>query len=343
VRWIEGNLNHTPLICSSLFLPVGVAASPFDFSDLIIFKVTQINNMGFQITTSLRNKGLVPGMQLNTLLEFPTVGSCSVTVKIKWARVGVYLGEDVLNLWVDFENPNSSALNLFYLFSIEFASKSFFEKNSSEHSTISQNIYFMRTAKDCRDIIELRRDFFDSNQDADTFDINSKDLLVRENDKCIASARVNLPGQQDLIEDSDKMRILASIPRNDELVVFSNIFVQKKVELEKYLNQLVKGVLLAMSSSNRGYILIYSNENYVDYFESLGAQKTNIIYSKRIGEKKINITVLLLNFHKIIAGDGIKRRLWNAIVSEILDKTRNSIELTRLEKIRIFLYRVLKL
>ena len=57
-------------LCGSEFLPTGVAPNPARFNDFIHFRVRDLSSTGMQLVTSLRNKFIVPGMQILINLFF---------------------------------------------------------------------------------------------------------------------------------------------------------------------------------------------------------------------------------------------------------------------------------
>ena len=74
-------------ICSDDFFPTCVSPTPGRFNEYIYFQIRDISKEGFLLICSLRNKYLIPGMQLNLIASFPMVGDISLPVCV--VRVGI--------------------------------------------------------------------------------------------------------------------------------------------------------------------------------------------------------------------------------------------------------------
>jgi hypothetical protein len=74
-------------LCSDEFLPTCVAPAPGRFDEYMYFRIRDISPDGLQLTCSLRNKFLIPGMRLHLTAVFP-MGSV-VVLQVEIARVGV--------------------------------------------------------------------------------------------------------------------------------------------------------------------------------------------------------------------------------------------------------------
>ena len=69
-------------ICSSQFDPVCMAANPMQFNDFLYFKIRDISKSGLRVITSLRNKFIVPGVELETQISFPLTSQISLPLRV---------------------------------------------------------------------------------------------------------------------------------------------------------------------------------------------------------------------------------------------------------------------
>src|SRR5690606_979875 len=89
-------------ICSSQFDPVAIAPNPAQFNDFLYFKIRDISKSGIRAITSLRNKFIVPGMELTLQVSFPIPSQMSTIMKVVQIGVTTEGAKDYLEVGMTF-------------------------------------------------------------------------------------------------------------------------------------------------------------------------------------------------------------------------------------------------
>jgi hypothetical protein len=94
--------NGSRWVCSSQYDPIGIAPNPAQFNDFLYFKVRDVSRSGIRAITSLRNKFIVPGMELDLQISFPMTSQVSIKARVTRLGMTAESGKDYLEVGLGF-------------------------------------------------------------------------------------------------------------------------------------------------------------------------------------------------------------------------------------------------
>lgn len=95
--------------CADAFPVMATAASPLFFREWLAFRVSELSAGGMTATTSLRNKALLPGMELSLQLTLPMTGTFEVRGQV--ASIARDVGDDAFRVGLRFLEPTQKLLH----------------------------------------------------------------------------------------------------------------------------------------------------------------------------------------------------------------------------------------
>lgn len=323
--------KHDRWLCGEHFLPTGIALNPAKFNDYIFFSVVDISRQGMQLTTSLRNKFLVPGMILESSLSLPLIGNTTLHLKIVNARITSTHGKDYLSLGAEILENNEHISKLLGQYLLQFGpSLTIAElRKSGFHIDNAKNqlsFNFVKTAEDYKEILELRKCAFtkagilDISSPAeslsDMYDTRSRILYTKINNKIVGTVRLSFYALDEKNEYDNYVKFPDNFPRRDEIVVASRACTSPDYEKAGIIYGMTRELILTVLQSRRRYILGCTADELLPLYEKLGFKPLGIYYNHP-HFKNIKEQIILGDIFNILTGNSTSIAIWNEIYADL--------------------------
>lgn len=346
----------TRWLCSDKFLPVGVAPSPTYFDDWMYFHVRDISGSGMLLSTSLRNKYILPGTCLKIALMFPASGNTTVEFHIR--RVGVVSegGGDLLQVGGSFEGIEPKSRVVIGQYLIQFAPHAMLEELKSakfvpESLFRGVTIRYAKSDDEYRRVLNLR---YEANKASDQIgsavsgedlsesdDARSRILLATRGSDDVATIRIRFPGLEDQIEAEKYLSWPASLPRRDEFFEVSRLAISPAYRGRDVMPSVFHCVLLSAIGADRPWITVSAMEKYISFYKKIGFVETGLKYRDPRWSNELH--VLVMNGMEAMKGKGTSIFYWNLIWSPVLrDFQRDGVVVLKgMERVRIAVMRLI--
>ncbi|MCZ6642417.1 MAG: hypothetical protein O7F71_12635, partial [Gammaproteobacteria bacterium] len=283
VRWL----------CSEDFYPTCVSPTPGRYNEYIYFQICDISKEGFQLLCSLRNKYLIPGIQLNLTASFPMVGDLSLSVRV--ARIGISStkGRDHLVVGTEFISLNQTTKNIIGQYLLQFTDAEslddlrgagFFPSSMSKGT----DFYFLKSEADYEEVLKLRLKAHQAGgtveEEAkpadmgDMFDTNSRIIIGKHQGEVIASARVHFNVLEEDMEHEHYFSWPAELPRRDQIFEITRVCTHPKFRSGDLLASLLRFISATCLQPQRPWVLVSSTDELLPFYEKIGLEFTGITY-----------------------------------------------------------------
>ncbi len=340
-RWCARDNSYDPSterrgssrwMCGEHYLPAGVAPNPARFNDYIYFVVRDISLDGMQLSTSLRNKFLIPGMVLDSTVSFPLIGQVNIKLKIINTRILSSSGKDSLGLGVQLLEKTESINGCLGQYLLQFGSgltvrdlKASGLKVKSANDAISYS--FVKTANDYRDVLKLRYKAYaqvgkaDSNSSeesmSDMFDTQSRILMAKHQGRLIGSWRITFHTPDEKNEYDQFVTFPDNFPRRDEVVVLSRLCTDPEYRGSDLFYGLIKQCFIVALQSKRRYILGGCTEALLPLYKKIGLTPWEIFYEHG-GLQKVKEQIIVADVVSILTGKNVDLTVWSEMYADLL-------------------------
>jgi predicted GNAT family N-acyltransferase len=339
------------------FLLTGVAPNPALFNDLVYFDVVDVSKGGMQLATSTRNKSLIPGMVLESVISFPAIGRLTIRFKIVNIRIRSKNGENSLALGTQIIHSTGNGPETFGQYLLQFGipvsvrdlRKEGFRVRSTQSAV---DFSFVRARSEYNEVLDLRKlayseagKFDESEPSAkmgDVFDAKSKILIARHRGKVVGSLRITFHAPEEKNEYQQYVELPKTFPGNDEMVVLSRICTHPEYRGSDLLYGLMKQCLLTVLQSKKRYLLGGASDALIPLYVKLGFRRQHIFFRHgALNETKEEI--ILADAFKILSGTDISASVWNEHYSDLTNynSLNGDIPWTSAMKLRVKSYRAL--
>ena len=341
-------------ICSDQFLPVAVAPAPGRFDDFMHFKIRDISEGGLQLTTSLRNKYLVPGMTLKMSVGFPMGSVVPMTTKIVRTSIDSFGSTDQLVIGSSFDNLTSLAKRVLGQYLIQFSNAESLESIRSsgyepESVSRSTTYYYLKSEEDYRDVLKLR---LEANRQAgqlgnaskpedvgDFIDMQSRILVAKRADEIIGTARFRFTNIDEPLEVERYTTWPRDMPRRDEILEVSRLATDFRFRKSDLLVGMFKYACSTCLTPERPWLVMSCMDKYVPFYSKIGFQPTSIVYDDPHWSEPLN--VMIADSYAAIKGEKVHPVYWNLIWKDVCDfLIENGLaKLSTRDRIRLSIYR----
>jgi hypothetical protein len=315
-------------LCSEDFFPSAVAPGKVGIHDSMRFQIRDISKQGLQLTCSLRNKFLLPGMSLTLAATFPEVGQLVLRVRVIRVNLSSEGGRDVDSL-EELRN------------------------NGFEPHSVSKGVdfYFLKTEEDYRQVLELRllahqsegtiRD--DNITAADLGDINdarARILIGKYRGNVIVTGRVRFNDLSTPLEHEKYFDLPKDFPRRDQIQEVSRLCTHPDFRRGDLLACFFQFICSSSLSDDSPYYLMGSWEQMIPFYEKIGFRKTTLSHEESLWNQPQ--TIMIGNAIDAMLGRTTDPIYWNIIWREASDHAINNgvIIPTKMDRVRL---RALKL
>lgn len=364
VRWSAPGSNQQPDVArearrwttSPAFFPTGVAANPIMFSDFVLFRVVDVSAKGMKIQTSMRNKFILPKMQLQANVLFPTVGNAAVRFKIVWTSVESEDGKDFLTCGAEFENPSGELKSVIGQYLFQFSESATTSDLCAAGLTVRTtasgvSIDYVRNDEDYVDVLKLRARCYkwvtggDESQYlklADEYDARSRIMVARRQGQAIGSFRLVFHNIEDQLEQQRHVELPEDFPRNDELLEITRICTDSEYRGSDLFYFIAKHSIVAALQAGRRWGVSACTDQLWPLYQKLGFKKVGRSYE--VPGHGVTVHVIIVDIPAIIRGIGIHPIVWNLLGFDVVPfVTANGlVTLDSSDRVRMAMIRLLK-
>ncbi len=344
--------------CSSQYFPTGMANSPAKFNDFIYFKIRDISFGGMKIVCSLRNKFLLPGMNLNAMINFPMVSQMNVKLKIENLNIGTEEGKEVISMGVTYDTSDPNLIEVISNYLLQFSNISTFQDLRDEGfvtKKLSSSIDFsyVKSKEDFQDCLKLRlmanqaaqklKDDTKMEDMTDEYDSRSRIIIGKHAGNTVCTVRMAFHELDDRMEIEKHTILPDSFPRRDEVIEIMRLCTHPSYRGSDLLNSLFKHLAIVVVQSKRKYIVTSCVESLKPLYKRIGFKEAGITYENPLF-KGFPDQVMIANVETLLLGKDINPLIWNLVWGDLYNYFENYdlVSYTPMEKIRIKVLKKLK-
>ncbi len=313
--------------CGSDYVPTGVAPSAVRYSDHLRFRIVEISRSGMRLTTSLRNKFLVPGVSFEATCTFPTIGDARIEFRVVHARVARIDGKPVLVLGTRYAVKDARTLEQIALYLLQFGEGMTVQElraTGFEVRASSRVVDYacVRTDAEYREVLALRRTAYvhakKASQDVkdvdmgDGFDAFSRILYARHAGRIVASVRLAFPrSATDPLKHEEYLDLPEALPPRDQLVEASKACTHPDYRGGDIFYRMMNLAALTTMQGGRRYILMSCTRALLPVYRKLGFYKVGGEYVHPT--MKIAHQLLIGDAAAIVAGTRMNPVIWHLV------------------------------
>ncbi len=320
-------------ICSDQFFPTAVASNPAKFNDFIYFKIRDISYGGFKLTTSLRNKFIVPGIAFDCIVNFPMVSQVNMRLTVKNIRVEVEGGAEVLSLGMTFDVKNTRLAQTVGQYLIQFGDVQSLEEiqqaGFAVHNVSDAVSYsYVRSKEEFEEVLKLR---FEAYKHAgkvadgktyldmtDHFDAKSRIIIGRYKSEIVCSARMIFHQVGEHLEQEGFVKWPTNLPRPDEVVEIMRACTRPDFRGSDLLTGMFKYMAVTVAQARKGWIVICATDEMVSFYQNIGFKKVDLSYEHPALNNRVH-HVMIANFLDGMAGRTVGPIYWNLVWADSVE------------------------
>ncbi len=336
------------------FMPTGVAPNPGKFNDFIYFKVTNVSSGGMQVSTSLRNKFIVPGIRLEATVSFPLTGQIRVFFEVANSSMKTEDGREYLSLGCKLVKPSKQVLEIISQYLFQFGppmSLKEMRDNNLMPANSASGIEFryVRTKEEYEQVLDLRRLAYGgagkiaADEDvSDIYDARSRIVVGTYKGQIVASTRLIFNELADQMEHEQFVAFPDWIPRKDDICEITRVCLHPEFRGSDILLGLFRFVGITVAQSGRRYILGCATDKLLPMYLRIGFQDTKINFAHK-NLNNLEHTIFLCDVVKGLSGKDVNPLVWNVVWSPVTAylTERHILDYDLIANLRIGLYRLL--
>jgi hypothetical protein len=330
---------------SEAFLPTGVAPNTLRFNDYIYFKMRDVSSSGFLMETSLRNKFLIKGVNLNCRLNFPLIGETNVQVEVRNARKSFSSDKEILL---------KGFLTTVADYTVQFSSQPAAEdlKNAGMKPTSVSNgltFGFVKNEDEYRDVLKLRHLAYAQvgkmdpkspiESAGDIYDSRARILYAKHNGKTVGSIRIMFHSATDEFEHEQFIELPKNFPKKENIVEMTRFCTDPNYRGMDLFYAICARAALAIVQSGRQYMLGSTVDKLLPIYQKIGWAPTGVFYNHEgLGNEKHQI--LLCDMRACVRGEGISYSVWKNVYRDVFEflSSNDQIAIDPIHNTKLFLY-----
>jgi predicted GNAT family N-acyltransferase len=314
-------------VCSSQFDPICIAPNPAQFNDFLYFKIRDISSSGIRAITSLRNKFIVPGMELTLQISFPMTSQIAVTMKVSRLRLTAEGGKDFLEVVLAFTTLSKQQRETIGQYLVQFSDAESLEAIRSDgffplSLTKGVDYQFIKSEKDFWSVLELR---LRANREtgkiplsytaadmADIYDTRGRIIVGRYRGSIIGTIRLTFFEAGEKLEHEEYIKLPPGFPRSEKILECARACTSPEFRGSDLWVTLMQHIAIVALQAKRDWVLISTTPELVRMYTRLGFRETGLTYEHELYPGKTQV-VLLINAPEAVMGVGVGPIYWNVI------------------------------
>jgi hypothetical protein len=333
--------RYTRWICSEEFLPKAIAPSPGRYNEFIGFTIRNISAEGLQLTTTIKNAYLIPGMQLLLSINLPMVGDSSLVVEIVRLKIMTHGADEILDLGGKIVRISADTKKKLGQYLLHFSDNATLESLKladflPDEAALAMSFTATKTESDYREILLLRKGHNSApiSEFTHARDNSSRLILGKLGNIPMFTARVAYPTSSDRIEAERLPGWTELTLRRDEVIEVSDIHTNSEPDLiPDVMIAALRYICSSCTNSSRHNVLIISTSSFPVMLSRLGWAKLGSQQGK---------SVYLGNAYDAIKGKNTSPILWNFVWRDVAEYLIESkvIQPAGIENLMLHLYRL---
>jgi predicted GNAT family N-acyltransferase len=326
-------------LCSDEFLPTCVAPTPGRFDDFIYFQIRDISAEGLQLTCSLRNKFLIPGMRLGLTAVFPMAQMAQIEVEI--VRVGITSlgGRDRLVLGTRFCGLTEFARAVLGQYVLQFSNVDSLDELRTaslvpRKVSLGVDFYNLKSEADYKDMLELRylahaRDGnlkvgAHASDLADINDARSRIVIGKYKGRVVATARVRFNELDEPMEHEAYVAWPKHLPRRDQIIEVSRVATHPNFRRNDLLAALFRYTYMSVVQRDRPWVIMSCLDHMIPFYSKLGFSNTGIRHTEPHWRDDRVLNIMIANVFDLILGRGVSPAYWNLVWKDLAKHYRSN-------------------
>jgi hypothetical protein len=345
-------------ICSDEFLPTCVAPTPGRFDDFMYFQVRDVSAEGLQLSCSLRNKFLIPGMRMSLTTVFPMAQVVQLEVEIVRVGISAFAGRDRLVVGTRFRSIGDHAKAVIGQYILQFSNvETLADLRTAgmvpKSVSLGVDFYNLKSEEDYRAVLELRYIAHTSDGNlkvgatpeslADINDARSRIVVGKYKGKAVATARIRFNDLDEPLEHEAYIEWPKTLPRRDQIIEVSRVATHPDFRRNDLLAALFRYSYLNLVQRDRPWIVISCLDGMVPFYEKIGFVHTGLRHREPLWKDDRVLNIMIINTFELIVGRGVNPFYWNMMWRDVAQylSAQSVIEPTGIDKIRMIAYRAL--
>lgn len=344
-------------ICSDEFLPTCVAPTPGRFDDFMYFQVRDVSAEGLQLSCSLRNKFLIPGMRIGLTTVFPMAQVVNIDVDIVRVGIASYAGRDRLVVGTRFRALSDHAKTVLGQYILQFGNVDTLEdlKRAGlvpQSVSLGVDFYNLKTEEDYRSVLALRhrahtidgnlREGASPEDLADLNDARSRIIVGKYKGTVVATARMRFNELDEPMEHEEYLAWPKTLPRRDQIVEVSRVATHPAFRKNDLLAALFRYCYLNVVQGDRPWVVISCLDHMVKFYEKIGFSQTGLRHSEPQWKSDRELNIMIINIFELIVGRKVNPFYWNLMWREVANylSAQSIVQPSGVDKIRVMAYRM---
>lgn len=345
-------------ICSDEFLPTCVAPTPGRFDDFMYFQVRDVSADGLQLSCSLRNKFLIPGMRIGLTTVFPMAQVVQIDVEVVRVAIASYAGRDRLVVGTRFRRLSDHARTVLGQYILQFGNVETLEdlKRAGlvpQSVSLGVDFYNLKTEEDYRAVLALRhlahtvdgnlREGASPEDLADLNDARSRIIVGKYRGTVVATARMRFNELEEPLEHEAYVSWPKTLPRRDQVVEVSRVATHPAFRRNDLLAALFRYSYLNVVQGDRPWVVISCLDHMVGFYEKIGFRHTGLRHTEPQWKDDRELNIMIINIFELIVGRKVNPFYWNLMWREVANylSAQSIVEPTGVDKIRVLAYRMM--
>jgi len=314
-------------ICSSQFDPICMAANPLQFNDFLYFKIRDISKSGIKALTSLRNKFIVPGMELQAQISFPLTSQVSLPLRVARVNLTAEHGKDYLEIGLEFLDLSRHQREVIGQYLIQFSDAQSLRAIRDEGffpTSLTKGIdyQFAKTADEFKEVLELRLlanrvsekipDHYTAEDMADIYDMRSRIVVGRYRGQVVATMRLTFNELGQKLEHEQYLELPPDFPRSEQILEIARAATHPDFRANDLWTTLMQHAAIAAIQAKRPWVLMSTTAELRQMYLRLGCKDTGLRYRHPLYPDKEQI-VMHINLRDVVVGQSVGPIYWNVV------------------------------
>jgi hypothetical protein len=337
-------------ICSKEYDPVAIAANPMKFNDFLYFRVKDISKTGIRAATSLRNKFILPGMQLELQVSLPMTSTITMRAKVERLSLISDDGDPMLEVGFSFGQLGIQQRRAIGQYLIQFAENATLESIKGDgffpaSLTKSVDYSYIRSDEEYLEVLDLRLRAnkavgkvppdYGPDDMADIYDTRSRIIVGKFRGKIIGTIRVTFCEENQRLEHELYTPLPEDFPRGHSVLECSRAATDPMYRGSDLWTTLLQHVAILALIARREWTLISTTGELVNMYVRIGFKDSGITY---VHPTYPGVTqhILLINVIDAVNGIGVGPIYWNVIWKDVARFVSDQGRLTTGTKVKIY-------
>lgn len=337
-------------VCNTQYDPIGIAPNPAQFNDFIYFKIRDISKSGIRAITSLRNKFIIPGMELNLQISFPMTSHVAIPARVTRLGITAEGGKDYLDVGLKFNELSRRQREVIGQYLVQFSNAESLKAIRNDgffplSLTKGIDYQFIKSEEDFRRVLELRLranreagkvpERYTAEDMADIFDTRSRIIVGKYRNEVVGTIRLTFFEANERLEHENYLTFPGDFPKSHQILECSRAATSPEFRGSDLWTTLMQHIAIVALLAKREWVLISTTPDLVPMYKKIGFKDTGQTYEHELYPGQTQV-VLLINVPEAVMGVNVGPIYWNVIWRGVARYLHESGKLNPSTKARIY-------